>query len=86
MKKEEFNKKFDFLLKKRNEAKEELRGRKNWETALVKEYWLQRTQKYETRKKEIRELIDVANVMIKHYEKIVNDYDDMIKEIWLNVK
>ena len=86
MTKDEFNKRYDFLIKKRDEAKVELRGRKSWKTALGKEYWLQRTQMYDFRKKEIRELIDVANVMIEHYENIVKDYNDMIKEIWINVK
>lgn len=81
MTKEEFNKRYDFLLKKRDEAKEELKSRKKWRTALGNEYWLQRTQKYESTKKQVLEMIMTANIMIEHYEKIAKEYDEMVKEL-----
>ena len=70
-----------FIVERRNKIREELKGRKKWLTALNKEYWLQRTQKNEGTKQSVWEMMVTANIMIKHYEKILDEHNEMIKEL-----
>lgn len=78
----ESKKSLQFLVDRKNEVKQELKDRKKWLTALNKEYWLQRTQRNEYTKQSVYEMIVVANTMIKHYEVILKEHEDMIKELW----
>ena len=70
---------FDFLKQKEQEIKEELKDRKQWKKALVHEYGLERTFK-EGRQIQIIKMVEIANIMIKHYEEILKQYQEMIKE------
>lgn len=71
---------YDFLEKKVKEVKQELKERKAWKSALCREYGLARTVK-EHRELEIIHLIDVAIIMIEHYEKILLEYEGMLCEL-----
>ena len=69
-----------FLEERSNQIKEEIKGRKNWKKALIHEYGLVRSFKEGTRPRLI-EMIKVADIMIRHYENILKEHEEMIKEL-----
>ena len=75
-------KEFDFIKEMINKTKDEIKARKNWKNQLIHEYGLQRTFK-ENRQEHIIKLIRTAEIMINHYEKILEEqkamYDELIK-------
>lgn len=71
---------WEFLENKVNEIKKELSDRKKWRTALRNEYCKVRVQKNDVAKHHIIKMITTANVMINHYEMILEEYKKMLKE------
>jgi DNA gyrase/topoisomerase IV subunit A len=72
--------KLEMLEKEIKNIKEEIKSNKKYRTALYREYGLARTTIY-NRQAEIIKLIDLTNISIRHYEKILNEYNEMLKEI-----
>lgn len=73
-------KEFEFLEKKIEETKQEIRSRKKWITALKNEYCKARTFKYNQQGQIIR-MIKIGNIMVEHYTKILEEQKLMLKEL-----
>lgn len=72
--------KYDFIEEKIKEVKQEIKHRKKWKTALYNEYGKVRTQR-EHRQDDIIKLIDIANIIIRYNEVILEQYKLMLKEV-----
>ena len=73
-------KEFEFLEERSKQIKQEIKERKEWRKLLEKEYNLQRTWKYNLQDS-VRKQWSIANKMIEHYENILKEHEEMIKEL-----
>ena len=65
---------WEFLEDKIVETKKEIKARKQWQKALLNEYC-------KTNREETRVRYNQAYVMIKHYENILKEQEEMLKEL-----
>lgn len=77
MKKE---KKFDFIREERDIVKLKLKERKQWLKLLEHEMTLARTYK-NNQQEHVMNMILVARSMIKHYQTMLDAYDEMLDEV-----
>ena len=73
-------KKYDFIRKQIEQVKEEIKERKQWKKAIEHEYTLVRTIKY-NKQNELARMHTQANIMINHYENVLKELEDMLKEM-----
>lgn len=73
-------KEFEFLEERSKQIKEEIKSRKQWEKALKHELMLERTYK-EHQENNIKRMLNIANTMIKYYENILKEHEEMIEEL-----
>ena len=70
----------DFIRERSQQIKQEIRDRKNYKKDIQHELQLERTYKY-NRQDDLRRLWKINNVMIEHYEKILEEHEAMLKEM-----
>ena len=69
----------EFLKERENQIKQEIKERKQWKKGLIDVYCKARTTDIE--RKQIVEMVKVADIMIKHYTNILEEHKTMLKEL-----
>lgn len=70
----------DFLRERTKQIKKEIRERKSFKKDIMHELMLNRTWKF-GRQNELQEMWEINDIIVKHYEAILIEHENMINEI-----
>lgn len=73
-------KKYDFVREQIKQVKKEIKDREKWVKALMYEYTLERTSRYNQQKNIITQ-IEIGKTMVYHYKKVLEELETMLKDM-----